>query len=45
MKMTTLVDVYNTLKGMDNGEAFEIKMTAEEIAASRKPIDEMLRLG
>ena len=45
MKITTLVDVYNTIMGMDNGEAFEIKMTDEEIKAARKPIDEMLRLG
>lgn len=45
MKITTLVDVYNTIIGMDNGEAFEIKMTDEEIKAARKPIDEMLRLG
>ena len=45
MKITTLVDVYNTIMGMDNGEAFEIKMTNEEIKAARKPIDEMLRLG
>lgn len=45
MKITTLVDVYNTIMGMDNGETFEIKMTDEEIKAARKPIDEMLRLG
>lgn len=45
MKITTLVDVYNTIMGMDNGEAFEIRMTDEEIKAARKPIDEMLRLG
>ena len=45
MKITTLVDVYNTIMGMDNGDAFEIKMTDEEIKAARKPIDEMLRLG
>lgn len=45
MKITTLMDVYNTIMGMDNGEAFEIKMTDEEIKAAVKPIDEMLRLG
>lgn len=41
MKMTTLTDVYRSL----NGEAYEIIMSDEEIAASRKCIDEMLRLG
>lgn len=45
MKITTLVDVYNTAMGIDDGSAFEIKMTAEEIEKARKPIDEMLRLG
>lgn len=43
MKMTTLVDVYHCLENPD--EAFEIKMSDEEIAASRKCIDEMIRLG
>ena len=45
MKLTTLVDVYKTLLGIDNGEAFEIKMTDEEIKAARVCIDEMIRLG
>ena len=45
MKMTTLPDVYNTLKGMDSGEAFEILMSDELIASARKCIDEMIRLG
>lgn len=43
MKLTTLMDVYKAVK--DSSKAFEIQMTAEEIAASRKCIDEMLRLG
>jgi quinolinate synthase len=43
MKMTTLVDVYNSLRYPD--EAFEIIMTSEEINNSRKCIDEMIRLG
>lgn len=43
MKLTTLVDVYHSLKNPD--EAFEIRMTDEEINASRKCIDEMIRLG
>lgn len=45
MKLTTLMDVYKTLLGIDNGEAFEIKMTDEEINAARVCIDEMIRLG
>ena len=45
MKLTTLMDVYKTLLGIDNGEAFEIKMTDEEIKAARVCIDEMIRLG
>ena len=45
MKLTTLPDVYNSLMGMDNGEAFEILMDAELIADARKCIDEMIRLG
>ncbi|MBR6069412.1 MAG: quinolinate synthase NadA [Ruminococcus sp.] len=45
MKLTTLPDVYNTLLGMDNGEAFEILMSDELIASARKCIDEMIRLG
>jgi hypothetical protein len=45
MKITTLPDVYNTLTGMDNGEAFEILMSDELITSARKCIDEMIRLG
>ena len=45
MKLTTLPDVYNSLKGMDNGEAFEILMDDKLIADARKCIDEMIRLG
>lgn len=45
MKLTTLVDVLRSIEGIDNGNAFEIKMTDEEIAQSRKCIDEMIRLG
>lgn len=42
MKLTTLVDVLNCVKG-EGGE--EITLSEETIAAARKPIDEMLRLG
>lgn len=45
MKLTTLVDVLRSIEGIGNGNAFEIKMTDEEIAQSRKCIDEMIRLG
>ncbi|OPZ21665.1 MAG: Quinolinate synthase A [Firmicutes bacterium ADurb.BinA205] len=45
MKLTTLPDVYNSLLGMDNGEAFEILMEDQLIADARKCIDEMIRLG
>ena len=45
MKLTTLMDVYNSLKGINNGEAFEIHMTDEQINSSRRCIDEMIRLG
>lgn len=45
MKLTTLPDVYNTLLGMNSGEAFEILMDDELIASARKCIDEMIRLG
>lgn len=45
MKLTTLPDVYNSLMGMDNGEAFEILMSRELIESARKCIDEMIRLG
>ena len=44
MKLTTLMDVYNSLKGINNGEAFEIHMTDEQINSSRRCIDEMIRL-
>lgn len=42
MKLTTLADVYNCVKG-SGGE--EICLSQEEIARARKCIDEMLRLG
>ena len=45
MKLTTLPDVYRTLKGMDDGSAFEIKMSDELIEAAGKCINEMIRLG
>ena len=45
MKITTLVDVYKSVKGVNDGTAFEIIMSDEEIAKSRKCIDEMIRLG
>lgn len=45
MKLTTLPDVYSTLKGMDNGDAFEILMDDELISKAGKCIDEMIRLG
>lgn len=45
MRLTTLMDVYSSCKGIGENGAFEIKMTDEEIAASRVCIDEMLRLG
>lgn len=45
MKLTTLPDVYRSLKGMENGEAFEILMDGELISKARKCIDEMIRLG
>lgn len=43
MKITTLVDVLNTLENPEKG--FEIKMTEAEAAQAKKCIDEMLRLG
>lgn len=43
MKITTLVDVLNTLEDPEKG--FEIKMTEAEAAQAKKCIDEMLRLG
>lgn len=48
MKLTTLPDVYNTLRGIagdPDGEAFEILMDDELIASAKKCIDEMIRLG
>lgn len=45
MKLTTLPDVYNTLAGINGGDAYEILMDDELIASSRKCIDEMIRLG
>lgn len=41
MKMTTLVDVYNAVKG----DAEEIVLPADVIEQSRKPIDRMIELG
>lgn len=46
MKLTTLSDVYNSLKGIGGtGEAFEILMDDQLIISARKCIDEMIRLG
>lgn len=45
MKLTTLIDVYNTLKNIDNSKAFEIKMDGELISKAKVCIDEMIRLG
>lgn len=47
MKLTTLPDVYRALLGIASGDgsAAEIIMDDEMIAASRKCIDEMIRLG
>lgn len=47
MKLTTLMDVYNSLRSIDkaDGEAFEILMDDELIAKAKVCIDEMLRLG
>lgn len=45
MKLTTLMDVYKTLQNMDNGKAFEIKMSDELIKKAKVCIDEMIRLG
>ncbi len=47
MKLTTLPDVYRSLLGIASGDgsASEIIMDDEMIAASRKCIDEMIRLG
>ena len=45
MKMTTLMDVLKSCEGIGNGDAFEIKMSDEEIAKAKVCIDEMIRLG
>lgn len=47
MKLTSLIDVYETLNGIKNNtdDAFEIIMTDEEISKSRRCIDEMIKLG
>ena len=45
MKLTTLMDVYESVKGIGNGGGHEILMTHEEIAGARRCIDEMIRLG
>ena len=47
MKLTSLIDVYESLNGIKNGtdDAFKIVMTDDEIKASRRCIDEMIRLG
>jgi len=48
MKITTLPDVYNSLRaisGEEGADAFEIIMDEKLIADSRKCIDEMIRLG
>lgn len=48
MKLTTLPDVYNSLRGIagePNADAFEIIMEEQLIADAKKCIDEMIRLG
>lgn len=47
MKLTTLPDIYNALKGISggDGDAFEILMDDELISKARRCIDEMIRLG
>lgn len=45
MKMTTLMDVYKSCKGIGCGGGNEIIMSDEEISAARVCIDEMIRLG
>lgn len=48
MKLTTLPDIYNTLRaisGEKDSDAFEIIMDDRLIADARKCIDEMIRLG
>lgn len=45
MKITTLPDVYSSLKGITDGSAFEILMDDGLISKARRCIDEMIRLG
>lgn len=45
MKMTTLMDVYKSCKGIGCGGGNGIIMSDEEISAARVCIDEMIRLG
>lgn len=48
MKLTTLMDVYNTCAAIgtdDKDSAFEILMTEEEINSAKGCINEMIRLG
>lgn len=45
MKITTLPDVYNSLRGIATGEAYEIVMEKDLINRARVCIDEMIRLG
>jgi quinolinate synthase len=48
MRVTTLSDVYDTLNAIKSGEDLggrEIRMSDDDVAQSRKCIDEMLRLG
>lgn len=45
MKLTTLMDVFHSCEGIDNGGGFEILMSDQEIKSARVCIDEMLRLG
>ena len=45
MKLTTLMDVYNTLKSIGYDNAQEIGLSDDEIKKSRICIDEMIRLG
>jgi len=45
MKITTLVDVYNSCKGIGCGGGHEIVMSDEEISAAVSCINEMIRLG
>ena len=45
MRLTTITDLYKTLLNLDNGKAFEIKMSGELIKKAKVCIDEMIRLG